>query len=167
MISPASVIAGVLGFGWIATAVVGAGYYENKLLDQKQTLEAAGVRAVTDMQYAERHQCRVNRDKLVAQINGTADAEVAAGDEAAALVPMLKTREELIELCKQPGSACRTKAEATAPVEATPSLLEPASPPVTEPTPVDPVPDPALIEGIPDPATYDPATATVDINGKE
>lgn len=106
-VSPAWVLCVLLGIG------AGAGYL---YLETMHSIEVTGIKAaaadheanaLTDRSAKDAAASRQAIVDFAAKVNGAADTEVAAGDEAADLVPRIRDRQQLIALCKE-ATACRT-----------------------------------------------------------
>ena len=98
--NPLLILSGLLAVGWFASTVF--------LMGKHKIDSYLAVREATrTTQIAERASCDEKFAVFVGQINGEADSEVAAGNEAAELVPLLKDRAQLIERCKT-SPYCRT-----------------------------------------------------------
>lgn len=87
--SPSSILMIVMLVGWLGTGVVLLGRTEIRV-----------IQAVGKERNKQVAACDAKINDFAAQINGEADSEVAAGNEAASLIPMLKDRAQLAKRCK-------------------------------------------------------------------
>lgn len=91
-ISPTLVGFALMGIAWFGSTVFLLGKGKVDLYEQKRIVTA-------DVRDDERRTCNVKFDTFIDQINGAADSEVAAGNEAAEMVPWLKERGDLAKRC--------------------------------------------------------------------
>jgi hypothetical protein len=93
-------ITAAMAIGWAGTWAVGTVSHQ---WEMKQAVNAA----VLEIQKKERSACAARVSSVVDQINSASEASVAEGEDAAALVPLLKEKAELIARCKA-STSCRT-----------------------------------------------------------
>lgn len=86
--NPTLVLMGLMALGWIGTSVVLMGRTELRVM-----------RAVGTERNAQIAACDAKINDFAAVINGEADREVNAANEAAELIPMLKDRAQLEQRC--------------------------------------------------------------------